>query len=451
MKNRSLLSEYSALMMLVGLLAFFWLIGQMTFFTFVIMASVTATLLLQLQVKKRLSNLSELRTQAVEKRQERQDIRSFRAQALNQLPSPILLIDGHHKIIFANDEASKLLGKALEGEDAYLFLRNPTLIKAIDAALGDERWDAEAVRYTTSSDRSFDITVAAVPNDKNSQVKQVMIFFYEVTSMLRTERMRVDFVANASHELRTPLSSVMGSIETLQGPAKDDPEGQTRFLTIMEKEAARMARLIDDLLSLSRIELERHKTLSTYIDLRSVVLNALSSVKAIGEKRGITFKADLPTKMPTILADEDQITQVLLNLLVNAAKYADPDTTVTVAGKLDRSQEHLTLSIRDEGPGIAPEHLARLTERFYRVDTARSRKMGGTGLGLAIVKHILLRHDSMMNIKSSLGQGTEFSFELKTINSKDGDTSIETQENITKQRDDKGYASNLDDLEQNSP
>jgi two-component system phosphate regulon sensor histidine kinase PhoR len=172
-----------------------------------------------------------------------------------------------------------------------------------------------------------------------------------------------------------------------------------------------MTLLIDDLLSLSRIEMSRHVAPETAINVELIVSNAVNSVLKMAEKRGITLKTSFADNLPHALADGDQITQVILNLLVNAAKYADQDSTVYIEAE-KQSNDQLSISVRDKGPGIAPEHLARLTERFYRIDTARSRQMGGTGLGLAIVKHILLRHNSHMDIRSKLGEGTKFSFNL---------------------------------------
>lgn len=394
-------------------------LGQVSIIGAIIIIGVATTLLLRMEIRRHTERLRLRRSEIRHKRKEEQGVQSFRAQALNSLPSPVLLINDEHKIIFANNEAVNALGVGSAGDDAYLFLRQPSLMAQIDAALVGKTLDetSEDVRYTTSAERSFDVSVAsfgAVGED--SQTMLAMVFFYEVTSLLSTERMRVDFVANASHELRTPLASLMGSIETLQGPAKDDPDAQERFLNIMQRESERMTRLIDDLLSLSRIELDRHKAPDTVITLERVAQFVINSVEPIARERDIKFAVHMPPDLPNVIADEDQIIQVLLNLFVNAAKYADAGTTVHISGTLNDTGSAVEVNIRDEGPGIAPQHLARLTERFYRVDTARSRKMGGTGLGLAIVKHILLRHETPLEIKSELGRGTQFTFFLKNAN-----------------------------------
>lgn len=413
--KKGLLSERVVVATIAAVLVALWIVGQANALTVIIVGGVATALLIRLEIKRRMEMMA-LRRSEVRKRQTQQlGIRSVRAQALNGLPSPVLMIDQDHKIIFANTEAFDLLGVDIVGEDAFLFLRQPELVRVINKALeNSSSTDQEqAVRYTTAKDRNFDVSVVAIPSEGDSEEDHALVFFYEVTSLLRTERMRVDFVANASHELKTPLASLMGSIETLQGPARDDPDGQTRFLTIMQKETERMARLVDDLLSLSRIELARHQTPDSPIDLQMTVFNVISSLNTIADKRGIRFNVAIPKGLPEVKADEDQITQVLINLLFNASKYADKDTTVHVTAQKNPNGTSITLAVRDEGPGIAAEHLARLTERFYRVDTARSRQMGGTGLGLAIVKHILLRHDSQLDIKSAVGVGSTFSFHLK--------------------------------------
>jgi len=228
----------------------------------------------------------------------------------------------------------------------------------------------------------------------------------------------VDFVANASHELRTPLSSVIGFIETLQGPAKDDAPARERFLGIMQTETERMVRLIDDLLSLSHIEMSRHEAPNTEVNLIALINSIVLTASSIGEERNIKFETNIAADAKRVIADPDQLMQVLINLSVNAAKYADRDTTVFVSATKNADKNTVSISIRDQGPGILQEHVARLTERFYRIDDARSRKMGGTGLGLAIVKHILLRHDSLLNVESQIGKGTIFSFELKAPDNK---------------------------------
>lgn len=415
--SRSFLNERTGALAIVLVMALMWALDKADFLTFVVVSLLSTTLLINLEIRRRLDTLRERKLYQEDIRQQKQNsLTSLRTEALNQLPTAIIFVNGRNMIVSANAAAQSLFNAELLGDDLFLYLRQPSFVELINTArqsssLADGRI---TFRYTTSKERSFEITLAKIASDDSDNLDEpeFMLFFFEITSILRNEQMRVDFVANASHELRTPLSSLMGSIETLQGPAKDDPEGQTRFLTIMQRESERMVRLIDDLLSLSKIELSRHTRPETAINIRDTLRNALNTLINVGKERNVSFVLETDDDLPLVQADDDQIMQVLLNLLVNAAKYADADSTVHVSAEMGPGKQHVRVSILDKGPGISAEHLGRLTERFYRVDTARSRKMGGTGLGLAIVKHILLRHESQLDIRSTLGEGSCFSFRL---------------------------------------
>jgi two-component system phosphate regulon sensor histidine kinase PhoR len=218
--------------------------------------------------------------------------------------------------------------------------------------------------------------------------------------------MRVDFVANASHELRTPLASLSGFIETLQGPAKDDPGAREKFLGIMGEQAKRMARLIDDLMSLSRIELSLHLQPQMVIDLAGVVAIACDMLMPLAKEKGVTLEIKREAPRLDVRGDRDELIRVFENLIENALKYGAPGKKVEVT--LRAEADEALVSVRDFGPGIASEHLPRLTERFYRVDTERSRAQGGTGLGLALVKHILARHRGRLIVTSEPGEGAMF-------------------------------------------
>ncbi|MFC3051188.1 sensor histidine kinase [Kordiimonas pumila] len=412
---KTLVTEKGILIVIIAVIAVLWSVNQLTFISFFVIAGSAAALLLQLEVNNRIEELKIRRSVAQERRiTNEQGVQSLRANALNGLPSPIVLVDDNHTITFANDAALTLLGHEIVTNDVFLYLRQSSFVTALDKVLAGDPAHNGTIRYTNSHGRSFDLTLGPVTNTEANAAEpiQALVFFYEVTSLLRTEQMRVDFVANASHELRTPLTSITGFIETLQGPARDDIEAQQRFLDIMSSEADRMIRLIDDLLSLSQIEMTRHITPESTIDVQTVINSTITTFSTRASKRGIKFISNMEDNLPRVVADSDQITQVFVNLIGNAAKYADQDTNIHVSATLAHTGKSVILSVRDEGPGIAMEHLGRLTERFYRVDTARSRKMGGTGLGLAIVKHILLRHGSQLDIKSKIGQGTVFSFKL---------------------------------------
>ena len=242
-----------------------------------------------------------------------------------------------------------------------------------------------------------------------------LVAIEDLSERHRLERMRVDFVANASHELRTPLASLMGFIETLQGPARNDPAARERFLAIMREQARRMARLIDDLLSLSRIELNAHLPPSTPVDLASLVRQVTDGLQTLARDRKVEIRQVIPPEPLTVLGDRDELIRGLENLVENALKYGAAGKRVDVTlsrGQTRAGAPEARIAVRDFGPGIAPEHLPRLTERFYRVDVADSRSQGGTGLGLALVKHILNRHRGRLMIESVAGEGATFTVVL---------------------------------------
>jgi two-component system phosphate regulon sensor histidine kinase PhoR len=242
------------------------------------------------------------------------------------------------------------------------------------------------------------------------------------------ERMRADFVANASHELRTPLASLIGFIDTLRGPAADDPPAQARFLQIMADQAKRMNRLIDDLLSLSRIELIEHQPPSGRVALPDLVRWVAAAFEPQVTARRQDLQVTVPAELPPVPGDEDQLAQVLHNLLENAVKYGREGGTLRLTASVVPpggrwpARPGMTLAVSDDGQGIAPEHLPRLTERFYRVDRGRSRAVGGTGLGLAIVKHIVNRHRGQLAIESREGEGSTFTVWLPmAVSRRNGD------------------------------
>jgi two-component system phosphate regulon sensor histidine kinase PhoR len=240
--------------------------------------------------------------------------------------------------------------------------------------------------------------------------------FHDLTPLRRVEEMRADFVANASHELRTPLAALSGFIETLQGSARDDAKARERFLAIMREQAHRMARLIDDLLSLSRIELNAHRRPDTPVDLVPIVRQVVDSLETLARDRGVAVNVEAANAL-TVLGDRDELVRIFENLVENALKYGAPGKRVDIklgASMSAENEPEAQVSIRDYGPGIAPEHLPRLTERFYRVDVKESRAQGGTGLGLALVKHILNRHRGRLTIESAPGAGASFTIHLPT-------------------------------------
>jgi two-component system phosphate regulon sensor histidine kinase PhoR len=233
--------------------------------------------------------------------------------------------------------------------------------------------------------------------------------FRDLTSARRLENMRADFVANASHELRTPLASLLGFIETLQGPARNDAAARERFLEIMREQGRRMARLVDDLLSLSRIEMRAHVEPSEVVDLGALVAQMVRTLSPLAQEQGVSLDLSLPGGECWVQGDRDELLQLTENLVENAVKYGASGQRVEVAlAPRPGDRPHVELSVRDYGPGIPTEHLPRLTERFYRVDVGQSREKGGTGLGLAIVKHIVNRHRGRLDIESEPGRGAVF-------------------------------------------
>jgi two-component system phosphate regulon sensor histidine kinase PhoR len=256
-----------------------------------------------------------------------------------------------------------------------------------------------------------EVHAAVVPMDPPiADGGRAVVVLSDRTRERAVERMRADFVANVSHELRTPLTSLIGFIDTLRGPAADDPPAQQRFLGIMAEQAGRMNRLIDDLLSLSRIELIEHQPPSGTVGLNELVARLVAGFEPRLKERSVTLDLRLPSNVPAVIGDADQLTQLLQNLLDNAVKYGREGGTVRLdVAAAPSGRPGVTVTVADQGAGIPREHLPRLTERFYRVDTSRSRAAGGTGLGLAIVKHIVNRHRGQLSIESEEGIGTTVS------------------------------------------
>ena len=342
----------------------------------------------------------------------------FYQNLLDSMASPLFLLDKKLNILFANQSAVHLFGQVSQERSLTRFLRNPLLLKAAEDVIETGK-NADIVFSAQNLDMEFRAQISSLPiHDENGA--ELALSLLDVTALVKTERMRADFVANASHELRTPLASILGFIETLQGPAQDDPEAQEQFLAIMFNQASRMSRLIDDLLSLSRIELNEHVRPSEKCDLAVILKRTSDALTPVAQKRSMTIQMSIEAGLPAIIGKEDELAQLFQNLIDNAIKYGKEGTTVSVSAcscktpPLGMKSPALHISIADQGDGIAREHLPRLTERFFRIDDARSRQMGGTGLGLAIVKHILARHRGQLSIESEIGKGSCFSVWFET-------------------------------------
>ncbi len=321
------------------------------------------------------------------------------------LPDPVIAVGTEDRVLVANSAARALFPALRERALLQLAIRSPVVLDAIATARANNSGEKVCWLEKAPYDRLFDVHAAPVSSRDLPGI--IVVTLKDLTEARRVERMRVDFVSNASHELRTPLASLLGFIETLQGPARDDPHARVRFLEIMCEQARRMARLVDDLLSLSRIEQNEHLRPETPVDLAAIARHVADTFGPVAAEAGVALQIDAPAEA-IVPGDRDELIRVAENLIENAIKYggsgADPRVEVRVA----LAGGNAVLTVRDHGPGIPPEHLPRLTERFYRVDAGQSRAKGGTGLGLAIVKHIMARHRGRLRIESEPGKGASF-------------------------------------------
>ncbi|HRE22247.1 MAG TPA: ATP-binding protein [Rhabdaerophilum sp.] len=342
---------------------------------------------------------------------------------LDAIVSPAILIDHRGNIVRTNLVARDSFAGLRNGHPFSFAIRAPAIGTALSELLASaEETRAEFVERIPV-ERSFSVLMRRLAGARAVDgAPFALILFTETTAARRIETMRGDFVANASHELRTPLASILGFIETLQGPARNDEAARRNFLTIMERQARRMSRLIDDLLSLSRIEMKAHILPSDRIDLALVLRSVCDAMGGLARDRSVTIDASFPEGQDfSTIGDRDELVRVFENLIENATKYGQS------GGKVDLALSRMTdgvigpaiaVTVRDYGPGIAEEHLPRLTERFYRVDAGESRMQGGTGLGLAIVKHIVSRHRGRLVLRSKPGEGLEAVVILPAIQTK---------------------------------
>jgi two-component system, OmpR family, phosphate regulon sensor histidine kinase PhoR len=352
---------------------------------------------------------------------------------IEAVPEPMLHLDASGLIVASNAAARSLLGDWIQSRSYAAVLRQPALLGRIetvqaDGAPGEARFELADSAGSTQ----FRVRITALrglsetPTELRRDTTRfpLLLHFTDITHLREAEEMRRDFVANVSHELRTPLTAVLGFIETLRGPARNDEAARDRFLSIMEDEARRMNRLVSDLLSLSRVEAAERMRPSEVVDLRAVLGATLAAMRPAAELTGNTIviateavedvSGQGEASRNLILGDRDQLMQVFLNLTENALKYGGPDRPVELTlsredGSGSMKGKVIRVDVTDHGDGIDPQHVPRLTERFYRVDTHRSRAMGGTGLGLAIVKHIVNRHRGRLRITSEKGRGSTFS------------------------------------------
>jgi two-component system phosphate regulon sensor histidine kinase PhoR len=332
------------------------------------------------------------------------------------LPDAAMVLDRDTRVIAFNAAARVIAPALARGAAASLALRVPDVVEAVrDVAANREPRTVE-FSQRVPIDRWFAAHVRPLGGAPSGMI---LLVFHDLTPVHRAEIMRADFIANASHELRTPLAALSGFIDTLLGSARDDADARTRFLAIMKTQATRMARLIDDLLSLSRVELTEHMHPEAPVDLVPIVRQVVDGLQTLAQDRNVEIRIAHPAAPVMVAGDRDELTRVFENLSENALKYGGNGKRVDIGFSETASPDGaaVLVTVRDYGPGIAAEHIPRLTERFYRVDVSQSRAEGGTGLGLALVKHILNRHRGKLSIESEAGLGATFTVRLPLIHS----------------------------------
>ncbi|KAB2869278.1 MAG: two-component sensor histidine kinase [Bauldia sp.] len=322
------------------------------------------------------------------------------------VPDPIVVFDSRGTVRYANEAAVAAFGRIPQGTVLAHRFRTPDMQRLVNTLLREGRAGAIDYAERVPIERAFRISAMPV----GAGLGLFMVHFKDQSETRRIDRMRADFIANASHELRTPLASISGFIETLRGPARNDEKARDSFLQIMQTQTARMARLIDDLLTLSRIEMKPHLPSRENIDLGETVAGVIDSLRHLAAEYGVVVAFERPPQPVLVSGNRDELIQVFVNLLENACKYGQSGgrVDVSVAPAEGGPAPEIAVTFRDYGPGIAEEHIPRITERFYRIDAEKSRVKNGTGLGLAIVKHILTRHEGRLVVRSKPGEGASF-------------------------------------------
>ncbi|MGE4279166.1 MAG: ATP-binding protein [Magnetospirillum sp.] len=369
------------------------------------------------------SSVAQLRRAWQARQHELALLAKWNESLFENLPDPLVLLDPDRRVVKFNQSALTVFGRDITGRDLSVVLRNPKVLEAADQVLAGAQARDGAFDLPVPVPRSFQFRIERLGPSPASDAVAVL-GLNDLTTVKRMEQMRADFVANASHELRTPLATLLGFIETLRGPARDDAEARDKFLGIMYDQGSRMARLVNDLLSLSRIELNEHTPPAENVDFGRIVQAGADALMPLASPRQMELQVTIDEAARHVVGQADELAQLAQNLMDNAVKYGRDGSAVEIsltmasrlpasAGPALRDGPVVLFSVRDHGDGIGKEHLPRLTERFYRVDTARSRTLGGTGLGLAIVKHIVNRHRGTLVVESTLGQGSTFSVYLR--------------------------------------
>ncbi len=326
------------------------------------------------------------------------------------IPDAALVVSRQKEIIAANTRANDVMNAVLEGQQVALFLRSPDVLRALADTLNENTFRQVDFVIPAKVFRMLHVEIA--PLGKNKSGTLALVLLRDRTREQQIESMRSDFVANASHELRTPLTILAGFIDTMQGAAKNDEKAREEFLKLMKAQADRMSLLLDDLLSLSHIELEEHVAPNSIVNLSAVVHQTKNLLQSTVNDQQCELVIDMPKDL-AVHGDANQLGQVVHNLIENAVKYSGVGKRVLVIGTPASGASGMAiLRVEDNGPGIAAHHIPRLTERFYRANVQESRTRGGTGLGLAICKHIINRHNGRLEIESEVGKGSRFSVHL---------------------------------------
>ncbi len=355
------------------------------------------------------------------KKQQMGNIITEREILVDSLPDILVMCNDDQIIVRTNKAARAIFGQNLANKSLQAVIPHDVLLNGVSAVIEELRGREVEFHLNEPIPRDFRAIIERFPIASSGGIS-VIITLNDVTELKRVEKMRADFVANASHEIRTPLASIKGFIETLRGPARDDVAARDEFLKVMDDQATRMTTLISDLLSLSKIEMNAHTVPDGKVDMLRIIRNEKESFSWSAKEKNMTIRIELSDTLPTARGEERELMQVVHNLIGNAIKYGHANTEVTVVARVTsmlpqdpnfvKHHRAICISVIDRGDGIAKEHLPRLTERFYRVDSARTRSIGGTGLGLAIVKHIINRHRGVLTIDSVVGEGSKFSVYL---------------------------------------
>ena len=334
----------------------------------------------------------------------------FEVNILDGLADPVILIDEHRIFVDGNSAAFEIVGDDARGQDLADAIDSPQIVEAVDRVLQGEALQQGEAFIPSPVSRTYEIRVLDLSARNPNKAGWVMLVLHDVSSTKQAEKMRADFVSNVSHEMRSPLSTLLGFIETLRGPARDDLEAQERFLAIMEEEAKRMTRLINDLLALSKVEADEHIRPDMFIDIQKLLSEVVNILSVRANERDMCIKLNPALSLPMVVGDKDELVQVFRNLVDNAINYGTAGTTVQISAKCEEAtpKAMISIAVTNQGEGIESKYLPRLTERFYRIDKGRSRATGGTGLGLAIVKHIVNRHRGRLEISSVSGESTIF-------------------------------------------